>query len=103
MNKNLRILGFIISGLPLLAYPMVFFASFLSLAAGMESDSSWGMLEIISTTFFILSLIYPIIYVGSMVGSIVIKSSKGKDICVAIPYLSLIITVALFFVWAGLE
>ena len=102
MNKNLRILGFIISGVPLLAYPMVFFASFLSLA-GERGDSEFGVLELIAYSFLILSLAYPLIYGASLVGSIGIKSPRGKDICVAIPYLSLIITVALFFTWAGLE
>ena len=102
MNKNLRILGFIISGVPLLAYPMIFFASFLSLA-GERGDGEVGVLELIAYSFLILSLVYPLIYGASLVGSIVIKSPRGKDICVAIPYLSLIITVALFFTWAGLE
>ncbi len=103
MNKNLRILGFIISGVPLLAYPMVLMASIMSFAGFDATQTEGGLLLIVAMSFLVLSMLYPVIYLTSLVGSIVIKSPKWKDVCVAVPYLSLVLTVVLFFVWAGLE
>lgn len=100
--KKSFILAFIGSGLPLIAYPFVAMASLMSLAAEAPSSAE-TLLLIISSAFLWGSLLYPLIYILSVITFFIVKSEKKKKLCAFIPYAHLGLVFLLFLSWIVVE
>lgn len=98
-RKSWDVILFIISGIPLLAYPIVLIANIMQLAG---EDTDAGVFKSIIVYGFILaSSTYVFTYIASLI--VYILRKKGRRLTVLLPYIHLIVVVALFAIWAGTE
>jgi hypothetical protein len=94
----------VIGALPLLIYPFVALASVMSLA-GHTDGKEPGLLMAVARGFQITSLLYPVVYVGALVGAVSLRKTKeviARRIA-TIPLWFLALTVALLMGWMALD
>lgn len=89
---------FILSGLPLIFYPAVLMASVMSLAGNVAGDEPL-MLMVVVYSFLILSLLYPLAYIGSLLGFFLSKDTGRKTLFIRIPYAHLGLCILLLVLW----
>jgi hypothetical protein len=89
---------FILSGLPLIVYPAVLMASVMSLAGGVSGEEP-VYLVIIVYGFLIGSLLYPLVYIGSLIAYFIVKDIERKALFVKIPFLYLGFCIVLLILW----
>ncbi len=94
-SRTSNVILFIISGIPLLAYPIVLIANIMQLA-GERTDED-ALLSLIVYGFILASSTYVITYVASLIAYIVRK--KRSRLVVLLPYFHLLAVVVLFVVW----
>lgn len=66
MKKSRAILLFLLSGIPLMAYPAIFVANIMSIAA-YGSDEGALATQVFSICFLISSLVYPVVFILAIV------------------------------------
>ena len=94
-SRTSNVILFIISGIPLLAYPIVLIANIMQLA-GERTDED-ALLSLIVYGFILASSTYVITYVASLIAYIV-RKNRSKFV-VLLPYFHLLAVVVLFVVW----
>jgi len=105
-NKIKTILSLIVLGiatLPLPLYPAVFLASLMSLA-GHSSGTESSSLLVVSRSFLIMSLLYPIVYVASLIAYLYLRKKTAPSAfwISSVPLIYLSTTIVLFFAWGML-
>lgn len=88
-NRTIGKIVFILSGVPLLIYPFVLAASLMGLAGYVNVI---GFVEVIAYLFYILTIIYPIVYI--MCGWSYLR--KGAQRLAFIPLIHILICVIIF-------
>ena len=89
---------FIVSALPLLIYPAVLMASVMSLAGGVSGEEPAYLVAIVYG-FLIGSLLYPLVYIGSLIAYFIVKDIERKALFVKIPFLYLAFCIILLILW----
>lgn len=93
---------FILLGLPLLIYPVVFIVSMMSLAA--ENSSERLMLLVIVVKLFLWgSLLYPLVYIICLISFYSTKNEIKQRLSIKIAQSYLYACIALFFAWIFLD
>lgn len=92
-SRGIGIFSFVLSGMPLVFYPVVFIASIMGLA-GHRTPGPLKFIEILAYMFYIATIIYPAIYIVSCL--LYFKGNKKKSIF--IPYIYLLICSLLFII-----
>lgn len=104
MKNIIGIILFVLSGIPLIAYPFVLVADAMTLAAFMEcmgENHQEIITAIIVIIFLIVNSTYPITYILSLICFI---RKKGQSILIPLmPVLHFFIAAALFFVWSDIQ
>ncbi len=98
MKKTHAILAFVISGLPILLYPMAMLANIMSFAGVSSGDSS----VLLTTVFYavmVLSTLYPLVYIYSLWSYIKRKTSFH----VKLPFYYLGVTALSIVLWGLLS
>jgi hypothetical protein len=98
-SRAINVFLFIISGIPLLAYPLVLMANIMQLA-GARTDED-ALLYFIVYGFILLSSTYVVTYVASLIAHLVRK--KRSKFVVLLPYFHLLAVVIIFMVWLNYE
>ena len=101
MKKIIGVVLFIISGIPLLAYPFALLADIMSLAGERSGNNANMLLEIVMVLFIIANSTYLLTYIASLIFFI---RKKGASILIStIPYIHFSIVVLLGDLWNYLE
>jgi hypothetical protein len=101
----LAVLCLVLGGLPLLVYPFVLLADVMSLAA-QRSGKDPLLLTILSRSFQLGSLIYPLVYLPCLAAAIFrlkAHNQRGAVVISAIPVILLILLAILFFAWMACD
>ena len=89
---------FILSGLPLIVYPAVLMASVMSLAGGVSGEEQLYLVVIVYG-FLIGSLLYPLVYIGTLIAYFIMKDTERKALFVKIPFIYLGLCIVLLTLW----
>lgn len=94
--------AFIVGGLLLFFYPMVFFASLLSLLGMIEFGTSFWLL-LTSQIFLWLSLLYPVFYIGCIWVYVRRPTAQYRGYLPFLPFLYITICFCFFVLWGVVE
>jgi len=100
-NRLLEILLLVVAGIPLLIYPSVLVANVMSIAGYQGGDLS-VILKITSTAFMLVTTLYPIVYLCSVIGYIVFSIKRKKRWArklVWLPYKTIGAVIVLYACW----
>jgi hypothetical protein len=89
---------FIVSALPLLIYPAVLMASVMSLAGNVSGEEPLYLVVIVYG-FLVGSLLYPLVYIASLIAYFIVKDVKRKALFVKIPFLYIGFCIVLLILW----
>ena len=95
------VVGLILSALPMLVYPFVLMANLMSVVAEPDPTRT-GLEEFGATSFIVLSTAYPVAWLGSLIGSVVLMMKHRAKIAAWTafgPMFYLALVGAAFWVW----
>lgn len=99
LKRVVNTLAFVIAGLPLIAYPLVFMANVMSLAGHSTGNESFWLV-LVSNCFLIGTTVYPLVFGLSLIFFFTFKMKLTISL---IPLGYLVLLFLLFQLWGFLE